>query len=159
MPPESQPKRAPQCRSIERRRRPQIPIVSPIIDKPPKIANLAIMGTKYSSSSQPPLTVQELPPVTATALKNSAADILDQVAVQGAVAITKHDKPRAVLVSIEQYERMKGTEGNLLNELQAEYRGMLESMQKPKQKAAAKRAFNATPEELGKAAVAAARRR
>ena len=117
------------------------------------------MGTNYSSSSERPIKVQELPPVTATALKNSAADVLDQVAAQGAVAITKHDKPRAVLVSIKQYERMTGAENNLLNELQAEYRGMLERMQVPEQKAAAKRAFNATPNELGKAAVAAARRR
>ncbi len=117
------------------------------------------MDIKYSSSSRSDLKVRKLPSVTATALKNSAADVLDQVTAQGAVAITKHDKPRAVLVSIEQYERMTGAGNNLLNELQAEYRGMLESMQKPEQKAAAKRAFNATPEELGKAAVAAARRR
>ncbi len=130
-----------------------------IIDKTSKMANLGIMGIKYSSSSQPLLKVQELPPVTATALKNSAADVLDQVTAQGAVVITRHDKPRAVLVSIEQYERMTGSESNLLNELQAEYRGMLERMQEPEQKAAAKRAFNATPEELGKAAIAAERRR
>jgi antitoxin Phd len=117
------------------------------------------MATKYSSSSQPPLKVEELPPVAATMLKNSTADVLDQVAAEGAVAITRHDKPRAVLLSIEQYERLTGADSDWLNELHEEYRGMLEEMQKPEQKAAAKRAFNASPEELGKAAVAAARRR
>jgi prevent-host-death family protein len=117
------------------------------------------MAKRYSSSSYPSLKVQELPPVTATALKNSAADVLDQVAAHGAVAITKHDKPRAVLVSIEQYERMMGAESNLVNELQAEYRGMLEKMQEPEQKAAAEHLFKATPEELGAAAVRGARRK
>jgi|GEM_PF-671268 len=123
------------------------------------IAILIIMSTKYRSSSQPPLKVQELPPVAATMLKNSTADVLDQVAAQGAVAITRHDKPRAILLSVEQYERLTGAESNLLDELYEEYSGLLEEMQSPEQKAAAKRAFNATPEELGKAAVAAARRR
>jgi prevent-host-death family protein len=89
-------------------------------------------------------------------LKNSTADVLDQVAVQGAVAITKHDKPRAVLLSIEHYERLTGAKSNLLNELQAEYRSVQEKMQEPAQKAAAKRLFEATPEELGAAAVWAA---
>ncbi len=117
------------------------------------------MATKYPHSSHTLPKIQELPPVTATALKNSTADVLDQVATQGAVAITRHDKPRAVLVSIDQYERMVGSEGNLLNELQVEYRGMLEKMQAPEQKAAAKRLFEATPEELGAAAVRAARRK
>lgn len=121
--------------------------------------NLVVMPVKYSNPSHASLKVQELPPVTATALKNSTADVLDRVATQGAVAITRHDKPRAVLVSIEQYDRLIGAESNLLNELHEEYRGMLDEMQKPEQKAAAKRAFNATPEELGRAAVAAALKR
>ncbi len=117
------------------------------------------MSKPYSSSFQPTLKVEELPPVTATALKNSTADVLDQVVTQGAVAIMRHDKPRAVLVSIEQYERMTSVENSLLNELQAEYRGMLEKMQEPEQKAAAKRLFEATPEELGAAAVRGAQRK
>lgn len=89
-------------------------------------------------------------------LKNSTADVLDRVAAGAAVAITRHDKPRAILVSIEHYERMAGSESNLLNELQEEYRGVLEKMQSPEQKATAKRLFQATPEELGAAAVRAA---
>ncbi len=102
------------------------------------------------------MKVNELPPVTATALKNSTADVLDQVTAQGAVAITRHDKPRAVLISVEEYERMLGAESNWLADLQDEYRCLLDKMQEPAQKAAAERAFHATPEELGKAAVAAA---
>jgi len=44
-----------------------------------------------------------------------------------------------------------------LAKLHEEYLGVLERMQEPEQKAAAERAFNATPEELGQAAVRAAR--
>ncbi len=130
-----------------------------IIDSINKMAILIFMANKYTVSTHASLKVQELPPVTATALKNSTADVLDQVAAHGAVAITRHDKPRAVLLSVEQYEHLTGAQSNLLNELHEEYRDMFERMQKPEQKAAAKRAFNATPEELGRAAVAAAKRR
>lgn len=117
------------------------------------------MSTPYSYSSETSPRVQELPTVTATALKNSTADILDQLTAQPAIAITKHDKPRAVLLSIEQYEQLLGSEDNWLTDLHKEYQGMLGKMQEPEQKEAALRAFNASPEELGAAAVAAARRR
>ena len=110
-------------------------------------------------SDKPYLLVREMPPVTATALKNHTADILDQVATRGAVAITRHEKPRAVLIPIELYEQLTGREPSWLADLQQECQGMLEAMQSPAQKRAAERAFNATPEELGKAAVAAALRK
>lgn len=117
------------------------------------------MGKKYSSQTYVSLRVKELPEVTATDLKNSTADILDQVATQGAVAITKHDKPRAVLISMEAYESMTGANSHLIAELHEEYRGVLERMQEPEQKAAAERLFEATPEELGSAAVLGAKQK
>lgn len=98
-------------------------------------------------------------PVTATALKNSPADVLDQVAASGAVAITRHDKPKAVLLSIAQFEQLTAGTDDWLDELHGEFQGMLEEMQDPKQREAARRAFNATPEELAQTAVAAAKRR
>ena len=118
------------------------------------------MSTSYSNSTPRGISprVQELPTITATELKQSTADVLDQVNAGKAVAITRHDKPRAILLSIEKYLELTGGTGDWLAELHEEYRGMLERMQDPAQKAAAKRAFNATPEELGKAAVAAAMR-
>lgn len=103
--------------------------------------------------------LNELPTVTATELKNSAAAVLDQVAAGGAVAITKHDKPRAVLVPYEDYVAWKSAQADLFESLLEEYRGVLDDMQSPEQKAAAIRAFNATPEELGRAAVEGAKRR
>ncbi len=117
------------------------------------------MSKQYPFPNQASPRVEELPPVTATALKNSTGDVLDQVATHGAVAITRHDRPRAVLISVEQYRRLTGADSNLLKELHEEYRGMLEDMQSPEQKAAAERLFQATPEELGAAAVRGAMRK
>lgn len=122
---------------------------------------LAILdGMKYPvqlSSSCP--KVCEMPTATATELKNATADILDRVTTQGAMVLTRHNKPRAVLLPIEQYEQLLGGEDDWLADLKVECQDMLKCMQDPKQKAAALKAFNATPEELGRAAVAGARRK
>jgi len=100
-----------------------------------------------------------MPSVTATELKNKTAEVFDLVAAKRAVAIRRHDKPRAVLLSMEEYAALKGGDDPLwLEELKGQYRGMLDDMQSPEQKAAAERAFNATPEELGEAAVRGAQR-
>lgn len=101
-----------------------------------------------------------MPPVTATELKNAAGDVLDKVLSHGAVAVTRHDKPRAVLLSLEQYETLTaGAQPGWLQEMRGDYHRMLDGMQSPEQKAAAERLFQATPEELGAAAVRGARRK
>lgn len=127
-------------------------------DKIDKIAKLDSMSTSYRSDAKPGSRVRALPMVTATELKNSTADVIEQVTARRAVAITRHDKPRAVLLSIEEYEALTGQDPEWLEALKQKYQGLLDSMQGPEQQAAAERAFNATPEELGAAAVAAARR-
>ncbi len=116
------------------------------------------MAKKYKTKSSTLLRVEEMETVTATQLKNSTADVLERVRTHDAVAITRHEKPSAVLLSWEQYTQLKGGEPEWLGELYEEYHAVLEEMQSPEQKAAAERAFNATPEELGEAAVAAAKR-
>jgi len=120
---------------------------------------LAQMSISSSTSHRFSPRLQELPTVTATELKHSTADVLDQVSAGKAVAITRHDKPRAVLISLEQYKELTGNQSGWLDDLQTEYRGMLDRMQEPEQKAAALRLFEATPEELGAAAVRGAQRR
>lgn len=103
--------------------------------------------------------VCEMPSATATELKNSTADILDRVTCQGALAVTRHNKPRAVLLPIEQYEQLVGGEEDWLADLKAECQDMLRDMQDPKQKAGARHLFEATPEELGAAAVRGAQQK
>ena len=115
------------------------------------------MSTSYRNPSTPSPRVAEMPTVSATELKNAAADVFEQVASRRAVAITRHDKPRAVLLSVEQYEALTGQQNpDWLEKLHEEYRGMLDRMQGPEQRAAAEKLFKATPEELGEAALWAA---
>ena len=115
------------------------------------------MSTQYHTPSSAAPRVQELPTITATELKNATADVFDQVAAKQAIAITRHEKPRAILLSVEQYEALTGQRPDWLEKLHEEYRGMLDRMQGPEQRAAAEKLFTATPEELGEAALWAAR--
>ena len=118
------------------------------------------MSTPYQNSSTPAPRVAEMPTISATELKNATADVFEQVAARRAVAITRHEKPRAVLLSVEQYEALTGQQNpDWLEKLHEEYRGLLDRMQGPKQRAAAEKLFKATPEELGEAAVWAAQQK
>ena len=111
------------------------------------------MSTNYNSTSLPAPRVSEMATVSATDLKNATADVFDQVASRQAIAITRHDRPRAVLLSVEQYEALTGQRPEWLEKLYAEYQVMFQKMQEPEQRAAAERLFQATPEELAEAAV------
>jgi prevent-host-death family protein len=118
------------------------------------------MSTSYQNPTTPAPRVAEMPTITATELKNTTADVFEQVAARRAVAITRHDKPRAVLLSVEQYEALTGQQNpDWLEKLHEEYRGMLDRMQGPEQRAAAEKLFKATPEELGEAALWAAQQK
>ena len=117
------------------------------------------MSTAYQPPTATVPRVQELPTITATELKNSTADVFEQVAAKQAIAITRHEKPRAILLSVEQYEALAGQRPEWLEKLHEEYRGMLERMQGPEQRAGAEKLFRATPEELGQAALWAARQK
>jgi antitoxin Phd len=118
------------------------------------------MSTSYNTPSAPAPRVAEMPTISATELKNATADVFEQVAARRAVAITRHEKPRAVLLSVEQYEALTGQQNpDWLEKLHEDYRGLLDRMQGPKQRAAAEKLFKATPEELGEAAVWAAQQK
>ena len=118
------------------------------------------MSTSYHTPSTPAPRVAEMPTISATELKNATADVFEQVAARRAVAITRHEKPRAVLLSVEEYEALTGQQNpDWLEKLHEEYRGMLDRMQGPEQRAAAEKLFKATPEELGEAALWAAQQK
>ena len=117
------------------------------------------MSTVYQSPTTTVPCVRELPTITATELKNATADVFEQVAAKQAIAITRHEKPRAILLSVEQYEALTGHRPEWLEKLHEEYRGMLERMQGPEQRAGAEKLFRATPEELGQAALWAAQQK
>jgi prevent-host-death family protein len=117
------------------------------------------MSTSYNAPSTPAPRIADMPTISATELKNATADVFEQVAARRAVAITRHDKTRAVLLSVEQYEALTGQRPDWLEQLHEEYQGMLDRMQGPEQRAAADKLFSATPEELGEAALWAAQQK
>jgi prevent-host-death family protein len=96
---------------------------------------------------------------TSTVAKNEFGRILE-IALRGrVVVITKHDAPKAVLVSLDDFNALTGSVDMTLDTLSGEFDAMLTRMQGPKARAAMKAAYEASPKELGKAAVAAARKR
>jgi prevent-host-death family protein len=95
----------------------------------------------------------DAPQISASVAKNSFGRILDRVAKEGRVAITKHDEPCAVLISIEEYRLLVGAEEVTLNTLSDEFDALFERMQKPGAAAAMQKAFALTPDQLGRAAV------
>lgn len=96
---------------------------------------------------------------TATEAKNEFGRALDIVSAGGLVVITRHDAPKAVLLSVDEFNALAGTADRTLNALTAEFDALLGAMQTPRARGGMKAAFDATPERLGRAAVAAARRR
>lgn len=96
---------------------------------------------------------------TATEAKNEFGRLLEQ-AIQGAtVLITKHDSPRAVLISIDHFQALQEAPQAKLNTLTEEFDTLLERMQSPKARRGMGAAFRANSKQLGKAAVVAARKR
>ncbi|OGA21364.1 MAG: prevent-host-death family protein [Betaproteobacteria bacterium RIFCSPLOWO2_02_FULL_67_26] len=101
----------------------------------------------------------DVPAVAATRLKNEFGAVLEQALRGGAVAITRHDTPKAVLISYDEFQSLVRGRSHNLNDLSAEYSVLLARMQTPKARKGMKAAFNASPAELGRAAVKAARKR
>jgi prevent-host-death family protein len=93
------------------------------------------------------------PQVSASVAKNTFGRILDRVAKEGRLAITKHDEPCAVLVSIDEYRALVGTGDLTLNTLSDEFDALFDRMQRPGAAAAMQSAFALKSAELGRAAV------
>lgn len=99
----------------------------------------------------------DVPAVAATRIKNEFGAVLEQAVRGGAVAITKHETPKAVLISYEEFQALVKSRAPDLGDLAAEYDALLGRMQTPAAAGGMEAAFNATPAELGRAAVKAAR--
>ena len=96
---------------------------------------------------------------TATDAKKQFGRVLEMVLRGGAVVITKHDAPTAIVLSVDEFNALTKATSRTLDTMSADFDAMLARMQGPKARARMKAAFGASPKELGKAAVAAARRR
>jgi antitoxin Phd len=106
-----------------------------------------------------PATAKTRALVSATDAKNNFGHLLEKAMQGEVVVITKHHAPKAVLISMDEYTALSGAPETRINALSAEFDAMLVRMQGPGRRNAMKAAFHASPKQLGKAAVAAARKR
>jgi antitoxin Phd len=123
---------------------------------------LAIQRSRSRSSPLPAIRNrrgEEPIKISATEAKNKLGEVLDSVLQGGMVLITKHETPKAVLLSMEEYGALSGAAQSRLDTLNGEFDALLERMQTPKARAGMKAAFAASPKQLGKAAVARGRAR
>lgn len=100
-----------------------------------------------------PFAAAEASRVTASEAKNGFGRVLDRVAREGAVVITKHDRPDAVILSIAEYERLAQSREANADALTAEFDAMYERMQRPDTAARIEAVFALSPAELGRIAV------
>jgi len=96
---------------------------------------------------------------TATQAKNEFAQVLETVLKGGTVVITKHNSPKAVVISMDAFKKLAPSPETQLNLLEDEFDALLARMQTPKARRAMQSLFKASSKALGKAAVKAARKR
>src|SRR6185295_7492311 len=87
----------------------------------------------------------DVPTVAATRFKNEFGTIFE------------HNTPKAVLLSYAEFEALTKASTPALDDLSDQFDQLLERMQTPQAKSAMASAFDATPDQLGRAAVKAAR--
>jgi antitoxin Phd len=97
--------------------------------------------------------------MNATKVKNRMGQVLDRVMQGDVVLITKHGNPKAAVIPIAEFEKLSRSQEEGLTALSKKYDAMLARMQTPAARRGMKAAFDASPKQLGKAAVEFARRR
>lgn len=121
------------------------------------------MHRKDFSRDCPPLYVDGRPldtsSFTATDAKNEFGQVLEMIAQGRAIVITKHDEPKAVVLSYDEFQTIADRDGHQLDTLRSEFDELLAGMQKEKAKRGLRSTFTASPKQLGLAAVATAKKR
>lgn len=97
--------------------------------------------------------------VPAARLKNHLGAVLRQALTQQVLAITRHNETYAMILSVEEYRTLLRFAPPPLKALEKEFDALVKSMQTKKARRGIDALFRATPEELGRAAVRAARAR
>lgn len=103
-------------------------------------------------------TVEAIASFTITEFKEQAREVIDLVAGHKAVAIMRHGTPEAVLIPVEDYVELVKLRRERLNLLTRRYDEMIARMGTAEAAAGVDELFDATPEELGRTAVLAAKR-
>ena len=101
----------------------------------------------------------DVPAVPASRFKNEFGAMFDRATHGGAVAITRHGAPKAVLISYAEFKALVESRTAALEAWSARFDDMLARMQKPEARDAVAAAFDASPATLGRFAVKAATRK
>ena len=91
--------------------------------------------------------------IPATQAKNQFASVLEDVMQGRDVVITKHNSPKAVVMSVERFNALAKASSPDLSALSADFDARLARMQTPAVRTALQAAFDASPDELGRAAL------
>lgn len=118
----------------------------------PAIARVATFRNSRGELRQPAS-------VTASEAKGEFGRVLEIAALGGAVVITRHDAPKAVLISIEDFNALSDAAHVKLGTLDREFDALLDTMQTPHARQAMEKAFRTSGKAMGKAAVTAAGKR
>jgi prevent-host-death family protein len=94
--------------------------------------------------------------VSSTKAKASLRELI-QRAKHGPVFVTVHKKREAVVMSVDEYEHLLANQRDPLADMARHFDALVAKMQTPEHAAAVDALFDATPEELGDAAVQAAK--
>ncbi len=126
------------------------------LDFKAKMAKFAIMPTPLNIYGLQPSTA--LPSSPASKLKNAFKPVFQQVLKDGAVSITRNRRREAVVLSVELYDQIVAELAcrDPLDVLRKDYDARFAAMQTDEARKALQGAFDASPEELGKAAIAQA---
>jgi len=109
-------------------------------------------ATTTPSSPAPAGTIT----VTSTQAQNTFGDIVDRAARDEVVMITRHAKPRVVMLAYERYRDLVGAEATLLPTLAAAFDAQFARLQTPDVWAKTVAGFRASPTAMSRAALAAA---
>lgn len=117
----------------------------------------AAVSTAVSHTPELQRLTRDFSSVSATALANGMQKVSNDVMAKGTIVITRHDKPAMVLLSVERYLKLEQAAEPHLDALTRQFDDMLARMQGPQAAQAMDDAFAMSPQDLGKAAVRAAR--
>lgn len=125
-----------------------------------QLDNMSIMSNmsnimKTSAAPIDPI-LSALPAFDASALKNKFRAVTDQAA-QGAIAITRYNRPELVILSAAEYVHLTKAQRAPLDALTAQFDEMVAQMQTAKSRKGVQAFLGASAVDLGKAAVKAAK--
>jgi hypothetical protein len=96
-----------------------------------------------------------LPSFSATTLVSAMQKVTSAVMTHGAVVVTRHDEPSMVLMSVNRYLQLEQAAEPNLDALTRQFDDMFAKMQGADALQGMADAFAMTPEQLGRAAIAA----